>query len=146
MCAFAIVYFLHPQPQNIRYFIYSWERDIVKQVRRLTLHHTLVPKGLPFVHSSIPPATDVSILLHLPFVKIHLNSSDLIRCRCTWCDTFGVELSTAFLVGPMAQLRNMFSPHRAIATIVYILLMVRPLSVTILDRVGVIACCECIQL
>mmetsp|Transcript_10368 Transcript_10368/g.21608 ORF Transcript_10368/g.21608 Transcript_10368/m.21608 type:complete len:165 (+) Transcript_10368:122-616(+) len=45
--------------------------------------------------------------------------------------------STAFLVGPMSQLRNMFSPHRAAATIVYILLMGTTLySALVLHKTG----------
>jgi len=45
--------------------------------------------------------------------------------------------STAFLVGPMQQMRNMFSPQRAAATIIYLVLMGTTLySALVLKKTG----------
>ncbi len=50
--------------------------------------------------------------------------------------------STAFLVGPVKQLKNMFAQKRIIATIVFLSAMILTLVVAIVVR----PCCCCVEL
>lgn len=58
--------------------------------------------------------------------RVHDDLVDDLICRWwshiirLWC-----ACSTAFLVGPVQQLKNMFTLHRLAATLMYLLLMVR---------------------